>query len=78
MLKSDDRTTTSENSVFQQGPQDFVTLCVYGIREPGNEIKVEMVQMITKKLNLTTLDLINQSLARNPKCKLTPQDVEVF
>ena len=35
------------------------------------------MKLITKKLDQTTLDILNQSLARNPKSKLTPQDVEV-
>lgn len=57
--------------------QEYVQFSVYGIREPGEEIKVELVKLITKKLDQTTLDILNQSLARNPKSKLTPQDVEV-
>ena len=71
--------STSETSLITQNSiiQEFVQFNVYGIREPGSEIQEDLVKMITKKLDQTTLDILNQSLARNPKCKLTPQDVEV-
>ena len=75
----DDKNSTSETSLITQSSiiQEYVQFSVYGIREPGEEIKVELVKLITKKLDQTTLDILNQSLARNPKSKLTPQDVEV-
>ena len=75
----DDKNSTSEISLITQSSiiQEYVQFSVYGIREPGEEIKVELVKLITKKLDQTTLDILNQSLARNPKSKLTPQDVEV-
>lgn len=73
-MRYDDKSSTSE--ILQQ--QDYIFFSVYGIREPGQEIKVDVLKLITKKLEGTTLDLINQQIARNPKCKLTPQDVEVI
>lgn len=76
MSKNDDRISASEVSLHNQGMQDYVNLSFYGIRDPGSEIRTELMQIVMKKLDVTTLDLINQSLARNPKCKLMPQDVE--
>lgn len=72
LIKNDDKSSTSESV-----QQDNIFFSVYGIREPGQEIKVDVLKLITKKLESATLDMINQQIARNPKCKLTPQDVEV-
>jgi hypothetical protein len=72
----DERSYTSEPPQQPQ-VQEFICFSVYGIREPGQEIKGDVIKLITKKLDYNTLDSINQYIARNPKCKLTPKDVEV-
>ena len=72
----DERSHTSE-TLQQPQAQEYISFSVYGIREPGQEIKGDVIKLITKKLDYNTLDSINQYIARNPKCKLTPKDVEV-
>lgn len=42
---------------------------------PGPEITDELVKVLRKRLDETTLDIITVMLVRN--CKLTPADVEV-
>ncbi|XP_065662266.1 KICSTOR complex protein SZT2 isoform X3 [Hydra vulgaris] len=56
--------------------QDYIQFLVYGISEPDQTIKHEMIQMISNKLDNANLELISVSLIRNPKSKLTPEDVE--
>lgn len=47
----------------------FITVC------SGPEITDELVKVLRKRLDETTLDIITVMLVRN--CKLTPADVEV-
>lgn len=75
--KYDDKNYTPELPSFQSHEVRYISFNVFGIREPGQEIKLDVIKSITKKLDYNTLDLINQYIARNPKCKLTPKDVEV-
>ena len=42
------------------------------------EIKVSLVQMLQKKLDEATLDVIAITLRRNPMCKLMLEDVQVL
>ena len=77
MKISDDKCSISETSSHIHNTQDCLHFCVYGIKEPGKDIKEDLVKLMKKKLDNTTLDIINQSLSRNLKCRLSPQDVEV-
>lgn len=45
------------------------------IFSPGPEITDELVKVLRKRLDETTLDIITVMLVRN--CKLTPADVDV-
>lgn len=77
----DDKSHTPEplsTSQSQSQEVKYISFCVFGIREPGSEIKHDVIKTVTKKLDYNTLDLINQYIARNPKCKLEPKDVEVI
>lgn len=76
--KYDDKCYTPEPLSSQSHEVRYISFNVFGIREPGQQIKHDVIKAITKKLDLNTLDLINQYIARNPKCKLTPKDVEVL
>ncbi|XP_066910551.1 KICSTOR complex protein SZT2-like [Clytia hemisphaerica] len=73
--KYDDKSYTPEPP-SQVSESKSISFSVYGIREPGHEIKNGVMSMITKKLDYNTLDLINQHIARNPKCRLSSKDVE--
>ena len=75
--KYDDKIYTPEPPSSQSQEVKYISFSVFGIREPGQQIKHDVIKTITKKLDYNTLDLINQYIARNPKCKLTPKDVEV-
>ena len=72
--RTDEKGSITDNSTEQQ---ECLQFSVYGIRDPDQTIKHEMIQMILNKLDSANLELINVSLARNPKCKLAPEDVEV-
>ncbi|XP_077463799.1 SZT2 subunit of KICSTOR complex isoform X2 [Stigmatopora argus] len=51
-----------------------ILLLVHGVDRAGPEITDELVKVLRKRLDETTLDIITVMLVRN--CKLTPADVE--
>ncbi|XP_040895618.1 KICSTOR complex protein SZT2 [Toxotes jaculatrix] len=51
-----------------------ILLLVHGVGHAGPEITDELVKVLRKRLDETTLDIITVMLVRN--CKLTPADVE--
>ncbi|XP_061635945.1 KICSTOR complex protein SZT2 isoform X2 [Phyllopteryx taeniolatus] len=51
-----------------------ILLLVHGVGNAGPEITDELVKVLRKRLDETTLDIITIMLVRN--CKLTPADVE--
>ncbi|XP_045905666.1 KICSTOR complex protein SZT2 isoform X11 [Micropterus dolomieu] len=51
-----------------------ILLLVHGVGSAGPEITDELVKVLRKRLDETTLDIITVMLVRN--CKLTPADVE--
>uniref|UniRef100_A0A3B4AZE0 Uncharacterized protein n=1 Tax=Periophthalmus magnuspinnatus TaxID=409849 RepID=A0A3B4AZE0_9GOBI len=51
-----------------------ILLLVHGVENAGPEITDELVKVLQKRLDETTLDIITVMLVRN--CKLTPADVE--
>ncbi|KAJ0065561.1 hypothetical protein NL108_013451, partial [Boleophthalmus pectinirostris] len=51
-----------------------ILLLVHGVESAGPEITDELVKVLQKRLDETTLDIITVMLVRN--CKLTPADVE--
>ncbi|XP_026201911.1 KICSTOR complex protein SZT2 isoform X2 [Anabas testudineus] len=57
------------------GQEDkHILLLVHGVGNAGPEITDELVKVLRKRLDETTLDIITVMLVRN--CKLTPADVE--
>lgn len=58
------------HSLMRTKPTDQTGLC-----HPGPEITDELLKVLRKRLDETTLDIITVMLVRN--CKLTPADVEV-
>ncbi|XP_050400458.2 KICSTOR complex protein SZT2 [Patella vulgata] len=55
--------------------ESVVELLVYGIEEPGSEVKDSLVRALQYKLDEAVLDVISLMLSRNPKCKLKAEDV---
>ncbi|XP_013863525.1 protein SZT2 [Austrofundulus limnaeus] len=51
-----------------------ILLLVHGVGDAGPEITDELVKLLRKRMDETTLDIITVMLVRN--CKLTPADVE--
>uniref|UniRef100_UPI00398E855C KICSTOR complex protein SZT2 n=1 Tax=Pristiophorus japonicus TaxID=55135 RepID=UPI00398E855C len=51
-----------------------ILLMVHGVGQAGPEITDELVKVLRRRLDETTLDIITVMLVRN--CKLTPADVE--
>jgi hypothetical protein len=41
----------------------------------GSEVKEELVQVLQNRLDDAVLEVLSVMLARNPMCKLTPEDV---
>ncbi|XP_023249147.1 KICSTOR complex protein SZT2 [Seriola lalandi dorsalis] len=76
-LFSDDL-TGSRSSVEGSRPvgqvDKHILLLVHGVGNAGPEITDELVKVLRKRLDETTLDIITVMLVRN--CKLTPADVE--
>ena len=54
-----------------------IQFCVHGICEPGSEIQDELVKVLKNKLNDAVFEQLNLLIARNPKCRLAPSDVQV-
>ncbi|XP_054280353.1 KICSTOR complex protein SZT2-like isoform X2 [Macrosteles quadrilineatus] len=55
--------------------EEFLTLKVHGISEAGAEVKSELVQVLHNRLDDAVLEVLSVMLARNPMCKLSPEDV---
>ncbi|XP_017949036.2 KICSTOR complex protein SZT2 isoform X4 [Xenopus tropicalis] len=66
------RSSDSPRPVGQTDKQ--ILLLVHGVGEAGSEITDDLVKVLRKRLDETTLDIITLMLQRN--CKLTPADVE--
>lgn len=56
-------------------PEGSVVLKVHGISEAGPQVKEELVQVLQNRLDDAVLEVLSIMLARNPMCKLTPDDV---
>ncbi|XP_046683213.1 KICSTOR complex protein SZT2-like isoform X2 [Homalodisca vitripennis] len=55
--------------------EEYLTLKVHGISEAGPEVKCELVQVLHNRLDDAVLEVLSLMLARNPMCKLSPEDV---
>ncbi|XP_071484492.1 KICSTOR complex protein SZT2-like [Diadema antillarum] len=66
--------TTKASSL--QGGHHIIRVDVFGVTTAGPEITNDLVDLLRKKLESATLDVIADMLARNPLCKLTPDDVQ--
>ena len=61
-----DRTRTGE---------DQIIIRVFGIEEPGKNVKEDLVAVLQKKLDDKVVEMISMMLKRNSRCKLTSDDV---
>jgi len=55
--------------------EDYITLRVHGITNAGVEIQNDLVQVLQNRLDDAVLEMLSVMLARNPMCKLSPEDV---
>jgi len=61
-----DRTRTGEDQIIIQ---------VFGIEEPGKNVREDLVAVLQKKLDDKVVEMISVMLKRNSRCKLTSDDV---
>lgn len=71
-----DTASTISGSTISKKPQQCIALFVHGTGNVGTEIKEDLVHVLQKKLNESILDVITVMLSRNPRCKLSPEDVQ--
>ncbi|XP_030851705.1 KICSTOR complex protein SZT2-like [Strongylocentrotus purpuratus] len=69
-------TSAASKASTIQGAQHIISIQVHGVTKAGPEIQHDLVDLLNKKLESATLDVIADMLARNPLCKLTPNDVQ--
>ncbi|KAH9267881.1 hypothetical protein BASA83_009706 [Batrachochytrium salamandrivorans] len=69
-------TPTQVNSPRPRQQDQSLCLLVYGVDQPGPEIAIEFVRMITSKLHSLTQNVLGTFLARNYSTKLTREDIE--
>lgn len=50
---------------------------MFGVTEPSDEIKKDLVNVLQRRLDDFTREILTMTLARNPNTKLTLQDVQV-
>ncbi|KAH7935606.1 hypothetical protein HPB52_010539 [Rhipicephalus sanguineus] len=67
---------TSHASGSRNKPQQCVVMNVHGIVQPGFAIKEELVSVMQNRLDDAVLEVLTTTLARNPACNLTLDDVQ--
>ncbi|XP_049514126.1 KICSTOR complex protein SZT2 isoform X2 [Dermacentor silvarum] len=67
---------TSLASGSRSKPQQCVVMNVHGIVQPGFAIKEELVSAMQNRLDDAVLEVLTTTLARNPACNLTIDDVQ--
>lgn len=75
--KSANEKTTGEGERVPQKPpteRHWLTLHVFGIEPPGQEIQ-ELQKLLESKLNNLTAQTISQHISRNPRLKMTRRDI---
>ncbi|XP_076285950.1 KICSTOR complex protein SZT2 isoform X2 [Lasioglossum baleicum] len=69
------RSFSEKESNILNKTEDSIVLMVHGISEAGPEVKRDLVQVLQNRLDDAVLEVVSVMLARNPMCKLTPDDV---
>ncbi|KAH8034960.1 hypothetical protein HPB51_003730 [Rhipicephalus microplus] len=67
---------TSHASGSRNKPHQCVVMNVHGIVQPGFAIKEELVSVMQNRLDDAVLEVLTTTLARNPACNLTIDDVQ--
>nr|XP_033323084.1 KICSTOR complex protein SZT2-like isoform X4 [Megalopta genalis] len=69
------RSFSEKESNILNRTEDSIVLMVHGISDAGPEVKRDLVQVLQNRLDDAVLEVLSVMLARNPMCKLTPDDV---
>lgn len=69
------RSFSEKESNVLNKTEDLIILMVHGISDAGPEVKRDLVQVLQNRLDDAVLEVLSIMLARNPMCKLTPDDV---
>ncbi|XP_076659931.1 KICSTOR complex protein SZT2 isoform X2 [Halictus rubicundus] len=69
------RSFSEKESNILNKTEDSIVLMVHGISDAGPEVKRDLVQVLQNRLDDAVLEVLSVMLARNPMCKLTPDDV---
>lgn len=56
--------------------EDTIVLKVHGITEAGDDVRLELVQVLQNRLDDAVLEFLSVMLSRNALCPLTPSDVQ--
>ncbi|CAI9736159.1 Hypothetical predicted protein [Octopus vulgaris] len=71
----DSLSVSSLGSYAGKRAEECIVMCIHGITQAGAEMKENLIKMLQNKLDDKVLDIISVMLDRNPKCKLSFQDV---
>ncbi|KAE9551261.1 hypothetical protein FO519_005518 [Halicephalobus sp. NKZ332] len=68
---------TSENEVneIKKKMKKNILLMVFGIKEPGEEVKTNVVNMLQKKLDGKVMEELQEALLKNPQLKMNEADI---
>ncbi len=70
-----DSSSPSVSSASTSKNKDVIVLQVFGILEPTAKFKEDLTSMLQKKLDEVTVDMISLALQRNPRMRLTADDI---
>ncbi|GAB1605816.1 Hypothetical predicted protein [Argonauta hians] len=71
----DSLSVSSLGSYAGKRSDECIVMYIHGITQAGTEMKENLIKMLQNKLDDKVLDIISVMLDRNPKCKLSFQDV---
>lgn len=61
-----------------QNISNSILLSVHGVTPPGEEITVQLKNVLQRRLNLRTLEEIQNALLKNSQIRLEGSDIKVF
>ncbi len=67
--------SVSSANISQHKSKDVIVLQVFGVKEPSPKFKEELIAVLQRKLDEVTVDKISVALQRNPRMRLTSDDV---
>ena len=54
-----------------------ILFAVFGIKEPGEEVTVNLINMLQKKLDMKVMQELQGALLKNPQLKMNEADISV-